>query len=207
MTDVDMIPAPPPLKRHCTNRPDQYASFENDTPETPQERLTRYLQYECNYKACKYKDPTKTWGEIIKEDYPHFVDLMTNHVPLQSQTFAVLKAELHLPDQKEAEKAVRFVDTEEEKAARTKRYLELTCQHNGRMKNKKWKDILSTDYEYFMWAVGNTMGRETRTFNTFVECLKEQDKVTVLKTPKGKVVVPKKGKAKPYRHPNARMAA
>lgn len=186
---TDLFPIP--LTRQTTSQ-SMDTSTDYMNPEDPEERRLRYLQYDCNYRACKYKDPPKTWGEIIKLDYEHFVDLMCKHVPLDSKTFAVLENELQLPDQEIARKSTRLIDTEEEKRAQKERYLSLKCQHNGRMKNKTWGQIFLTDYNYFLWSVGNTMGRSTRTFNTFVECLKEEDKIYVLKTPKGKVKVPQK---------------
>jgi len=172
--DVEMTPEPVKLERQDAFYP-------------PSDMTTRYLQYECNYNACKYKEPALTWGEMIKQDYSHFVWLMCNHVPLESNTFEALKEHLCLPDLKLAQSTKRQHDLPEAIEARTQRYLDLTCSHNGRMNGKKWREILKTDYDYFLWAVGNTMGRDTRTFNGFVECLTDKDKTMVLNTPKGKV--------------------
>ena len=61
--------------------------------------------------------------------------------------------------------------TSEEK----ERFLLFNCQHKGKYNGKPWKDVQTTDYPYFMWAVKNTMGRHTKTFRVFVECLKPCD--------------------------------
>jgi hypothetical protein len=198
----DSLPPHVPLTRHFTAPPSspKAADDEYNTPEDPGARRARYLQYECNYRACKYKEGGHvfpvTWGYLVQHDYAHFVELMTQHVPLESTTYAALKGELLPPDQKAAENTVRFIDTDEAKAAQKERYLDMRCTHNGRMKNKVWRDILNTDYSYFLWSVGNTMGRDTRTFKTFFECLADSDKETVLKTPKGKVIAPKQRRAR-----------
>lgn len=169
----------------------------DERQETEEERHTRYLQYVCNYRACKYTaDSKKTWGELIKDDYSHFVDLMKNHVPLESNTFKALSTDLHPPDLKECQTSVRAHDTPEAKQAEKDRFLDMTCTHNGRMNGKKWGDVLKNDYNYFMWSVGNAMGRETKTFNVLVECLTPSDKANVLGTPKGHVKTPKRVKTK-----------
>jgi hypothetical protein len=169
----------------------------DDRNETEEELHLRYLQYTCTYKACKYTEPNeKTWGGLIKDDYPHFVELMKKHVPLDSNTFKVLSKNLHPPDLKECCRSTRVYETEEAKQEEKERFLDLTCTHTGRMNGKKWRDVLKKDYNYFMWSVGNTMGRETKTFKIFVECLTPADKVNVLGTPKGKVKGHKKARTK-----------
>jgi hypothetical protein len=189
---MEELPEPPVLTRQSampiTTLPEDVQMGE----ETTQERLTRYLQYDCTYKHCKYQDPLKTWGEIIREDYPHFLELMSQHVPLNSKTFDVLKSELNLDDVQVAENTIRFIDLPENKGKQQEAYLQLTCTHRGRMHGKTWGDILKKDYNYFLWSVGNTMSRETRTFNTLVKCLKDADQHMVRLTPKGKVRVSKK---------------
>ena len=189
---MEEIPGPLVLTRQSampmTTLPEDVQTGE----ETTQERLTRYLQYECTYKHCKYQDPRKTWGDIIREDYPHFLELMSQHVPLNSKTFNVLKSELNLDDVQVAENTIRFIDLPENKEKQQEAYLQLKCTHRGRMHGKTWGEILKKDYNYFLWSVGNTMSRETRTFNTLVQCLTDADQHMVRLTPKGKVRANKK---------------
>lgn len=159
--------------------------------ETVDEKLLRFLQYECGYRHCKY--PNSTWGEIIVKDYPHFVDLMSHHTPVESKTFDVLKEKLSPSDLKTAmtSNRVRIVESPDELR---ERYLKMVCSHNGRMKGKTWGHILKADYEYFVWAVGNTMGRDTRSFQVFFKCLSPADQVVVENTPKGQVKVRRAGR-------------
>ena len=160
------------------------ATMQDLNTETDDQKRVRYLQYKCNYRHCKY--PNYTWGEIIRDDYDHFVDLMSHHVPAESKTFDVLKELLTKTDRENAKTTDR-IKLIESPLERRERYLNMTCSHNGRMKGKTWRYILERDYNYFMWAVGNTMGRDTLTFATFVECLNEVDKRLIMCTPKGKM--------------------
>lgn len=154
----------------------------------------RYLQYECSYRANVHKG--LTWGELANKDYDHFVYLMGNHVPADSATYKALRPELKESDRVSCDSKVRYHDTEEGKATQRERYLALLCNHKGRMAGKTWKEIYDSDYDYFLWSVGNTMGRDTRTFNVFLSCLNENDQKRVLGTPKGKLFVRKKKGAK-----------
>lgn len=156
------------------------------TEETKEEKLLRFLQYECTYRHCAH--PGFTWGDIITKDYAHFVDLMSHHVPAASKTFDVLKEKLAAADVHKAEFAMR-VHIAESSDEVLERYLKMGCSHNGRMKGKTWGHILKTDYEYFVWAVGNTMGRDTRSFKVFFECLRPVEASVVQNTPKGQVKV------------------
>ena len=137
----------------------------SDISEDEIERKTRYLQYECSYNANTHKG--WTWGDLVMKDYDHFAYLMGNHVPLGSTTYEVLKSELQPADQAMCDRTTRFQDTDDGRKMQRERYLDLTCSHKGRMGGKKWGDILSKDYNYFLWAVGNSMGRDTRTFDVF----------------------------------------
>ena len=158
-----------------------------ESDETDLERKARYLQYECSYNANTHKG--WTWGDLVMKDYDHFAYLMGNHVPLGSTTYSTLRSELKIVDQTMTDKSVRFQDTEDGKRVQTEKYLDLVCTHKGRMGGKTWRDILNKDYDYFLWAVGNSMGRDTRTFNVFLQCLKPPDIKRVLETEKGKLVV------------------
>jgi len=176
-SDEMMPPVPPPLTRSITRSVvDSWDDNEDPT--------VRYLQYECNYKTCVH--PGQTWGWIIKNDYPHFLHLMKTYVPRGSNTFTALRSQLRPGDIAESVNAVRHYDTEAGKAETKNIYLGYTCSHNGRMNGKTWKEISTKDYAYFCWAVGNTMGRETRTFEVLSSCLKPEDRDVILKTPKGK---------------------
>jgi len=182
------FPSPPKLHRSFAAQVERSDMDQlNDEDESPQQRTARYLNYECTYKACKYADPGMTWGQLVRDDYEHFKQLMHEHVPLESKTFDALKSQLRNDDLETAKNNVRFIDTPDQTKERVSRYMEMTCQHNGRMKGKTWKKIFELDYPYFMWSVGNTMGRDTRTFKTFVTCLKDEDRELVMKTPKGSV--------------------
>jgi hypothetical protein len=183
--------SPEPMVRQMTNMEKQL-EYESRLQPTDDNTL-RYLQFECTYRSCKYQDPLWTWGQLVKEDYDHFIELMKDHVPLGSKTFDALKDVLVPADLVLVENhRTCFINSDEQKAKTKERYLNMLCTHNGRMKNKPWGTILKYEYNYFMWAVGNTMGRETRTFNSFVECLKPADKEVVLATPKGQVELKRK---------------
>jgi hypothetical protein len=151
------------------------------------EEKVRYLQYECSYRANIH--PGLTWGDLIKKDYNHFAYLMGNHVPAESATYRVLRSELREADHASCDASVRYHDTEFGKEKQRERYFALICNHKGRMAGKTWKEIFTTDYKYFLWSVGNTMGRETRTFNVFLSCLEAKDQLRVLSTPQGKLYV------------------
>lgn len=153
--------------------------------ETKQEKLQRYLNYECTYKYCKYKG--KTWQQIINDDYPHFFQLMSDHVPADSQTFEVLSSQLMPTDIEHAKNSTRFVDTPVYKQQQLQKYMNMTCSHKGRMANKTWGEIYQKDYNYYLWAVGNTMGRHTRSYQVFLSALTKEDQEYVNNTPKGKV--------------------
>ena len=176
-------PLPPVLTRQRAEGP--YHEF----AEVNQEMVTRYLQYECQYRKMKHKG--QTWGWLVKNDYAHFVELMSFEVPLESNTFVALSTQLTPEDKAKAELATRTRDTPEGKAESCNKYLEYKCTHKGRMNGKTWKEVRETDYAYFTWAVGNTMSRETKTFNIFKECLRPAEQKLVESFPKGKVQVSK----------------
>lgn len=159
--------------------------------ETEDQRLERFLDYECDYAKSEYKGLGMTWGELFEANYDHYKYLLSTQVANTTSTFEVLSKKLKKEDQVEAAAARR---EEEGDQQRRKRYLQMKCSHAGRHTGKTWGTILRQDYPYFMWAVGNTMGRETRTFKTFVECLKDEDIKKVLSTPRGLVKAPKKAK-------------
>jgi hypothetical protein len=154
--------------------------------------ITRYLQYECSYRACKYRgSDVKTWGELIKCDRPHFVYLITSEVSVESNTFLALSTFLNPAELSLAQTFVRRRDTPEGKQERCNDFLRLKCTHKGRMGGKEWGVVRATDYSYFVWAVGNTMGRETKSFAVFCECLNPVELNLVLSCAKGQVKVPK----------------
>jgi hypothetical protein len=163
---------------------------EEDPP--GQELIDMYLQYTCQYEACKYKGSNDiTWGCMVTEDYGHFVYLMANHVPLKSHTYKVLRTQLGPEDQKYCDAQPRETESEEYKKKQLDKFLDLHCSHNGRMHGKQWREIRNKHYPYFVWAVGNTMGRLTKTFDVLSRGLQPEDLKMVMDTPKGKVV--KKG--------------
>ena len=57
------------------------------------------------------------------------------------------------------------------------------CKMNG----KTWREIYEKNYPYFFWSVGNTMGRDTKSFDVFRSLLVKQDQLTVDRIEKGKV--------------------
>lgn len=192
MNDVDIkMPPPPTLKRETTmsilpGHPSLPSMMEVD-----EEMVLRYLQYECNYRACKYRDPILTWGDIREQDYPEFVKLLSYHVPLTSNTFLALESQLLPSDKFKARMAVRERDTPLGQEKECIEYLKYVCTHKGRMNGKTWAEIRATEYSYFVWAVGNTMSRETKTFNIMKNCLTLAHQRYVLKTAKGAVKVRK----------------
>lgn len=165
--DETMPPRPPVLQRqtgeHHANDPD----------------LVRYLQFTCNLYSCKYKEPPITWGELIHKDYPHFLELMKTYVRLDTKTFDILSKCIKPEHLEEAKTHQRFYDTREYLDYRIQKYLDYTCTHKGRFNGKTWRHILARDYKYFKWAVQNTMGRHTKTFQILVECLRPEDIETV----------------------------
>jgi hypothetical protein len=174
------IPQPSPLTRANT-----------EMVEVDPAMVTRYLQYECGYRNCKYQSPRVTWGELIAQDYPHFVQLMSNDIPTDSNTFVALFTQVRPEDQLQVRSATKDRDTPEGKEQIINEFLNLTCTHRGRMNGKTWRDVRDKDYSYFTWAVGNTMNRETKTFKTFRECLQQKERQLVNSMPKGDVKVPK----------------
>ena len=57
------------------------------------------------------------------------------------------------------------------------------------MNGKTWRQIRAERYPYFMWSVGNSMGRDTKSFQVLVECLNPADQITVKTTNKGELIV------------------
>ena len=186
MTDEDMSMLPPPPVLTRQDALDGHMMVQPDP-----EMTTRYLQYECRYKNCKYQDPKLTWGELVKQDYNHFVDLMCYDVPRDSNTFLALAQELKSGDMEKAMSTTRHRDTTEGKEKTCDEYLSFKCMHKGRMNGKTWRDVRNKDYSYFVWAVGNTMSRDTKTFRVFRDCLKENEQKMVDSHDKGQVKVPK----------------
>lgn len=160
--------------------------------EVDPQMVARYLQYECRYRQCKYKDADiKTWGELVRDDYPHFVLLMSTEVAADSNTFLALSSQMSPVDREKALSSVRRGDTKEGKENVAADFLKLLCSHRGRMHGLSWDAIRAKEYSYFVWAVGNTMNRETKSFNVFFECLHEKEQKLVLAMPKGQVKVAK----------------
>ena len=170
----------------------------DSTPKTDmavsEEQIEKYLAYECDYKACKYKAPPMTWGELVKKDYDHFLYLMSEHVGVGTTTFNVLLSQLTEDDKEKAMNATRYRDTPEGMKEEEERYLKLKCGYKGKSNGKTWQDIKDKDYSFFVWAVGNAMGRETKSFEVFKRCLKPEDRELVEATAKGEVRPSKKQK-------------
>jgi len=199
-----IIPAPPKLVRQKAYNPIPEAIIKADAirrgdtiplppamMEADADMVTRYLQYDCNYRACKYRDPLITWGELIDRDYDQFLELMKHHVPVQSNTFIALRSQLKPGHVFAASISVRERDTEEGMRLECKEYLNYVCNHKGRMNGKTWEAIRATDYSYFVWSVGNTMNRDTKTFNVMRNCLTDAHQRYVDATEKGSVQVRK----------------
>lgn len=170
----------------------------DSTPEidmtVTEEQVEKYKAYECDYKACKYKAPPITWGELLEKDYEHFLYLLSNYVGVDTTTFKVLSTLLTDDDKQGAVSAIRHRDTPEGMKEEEERYLQMTCNYNGKSKGKTWKSIKENNYSFFLWAVGNAMGRDTKSFNVFKRCLKPDDREMVENTPKGEVRRTKKQK-------------
>ncbi len=186
--DNEMIPPPPKLVRQSAYNP-----YTDDVWTVDAAMVTRYLQYEIKYSALTPKNVGLTWGQLIDKDYAEFVELMTYSVAVDSNTFMALKGHLKTPDDVEkAQAAIRHSDTDEGKKKTQEKFLALTCGHKGAMNGKTWGEIRKLDYSYFLWSVANSMGRDTKSFDVLVQCLTEKDRITVLTTPKGQLVVPRK---------------
>lgn len=163
-----------------------------DMVQVDDEMIARYLQYPCSYRVCKYKGPfQKTWGEMIKDDRPHFVFLLSTEVSPTSNTFLALSSFLTPFELSHALSCVRRRDTPEGKKEEQAYFLALECTHKGRMNGKTWDAIRARDYSYFVWAVANTMNRHTKSFKVFFECLNEKEKALVMSAEKGQIKVPK----------------
>jgi hypothetical protein len=158
------------------------------------EQVDQYLAYDCDYKACKYKDPPITWGELLEKDYKHFLYLLSESVGVDTMTFKVLSTLLDDDDKQAAATATRYRDTPAGKKEEEERYLQLKCGFKGKSNGKTWKSIKENNYSFFLWAVGNAMGRETKSFNVLKRCLKAADRELVEATPKGEVRPSKKQK-------------
>ena len=159
-----------------------------------EEQVEKYKAFECAYKACKYKEPPITWGELSENDYEHFLYLLSESVGVDTMTFKVLSTLLTDDDKQAAKIATRYRDTPAGKKDEEELYLRLTCRYKGKSNGKTWKSIRDNNYSFFVWAVGNAMGRETNTFNVLKRCLKQEDRELVEATAKGEVRPSKKQK-------------
>ena len=110
----DFIPVPPPLMREMTGRVREEnfipmpRFLEREPTESghknepllldgpDQAMVLTYLQYECKFDRCKYKGCT--WGDIIRDNYDHFVELMAHEVYLDSNTFLALRGHVKEKD-------------------------------------------------------------------------------------------------------------
>lgn len=163
-----------------------------DTVQVDDEMIERYLEYPCSYRMCKYKGPfQKTWGELIKDDRQHFVFLLSSEVSPTSNTFLALSSFLTPSELSLALSCVRRRDTKEGRKEEQMYFLALECTHKGRMNGKTWQAIRTRDYSYFVWAVANTMNRDTKSFKVFFECLNPKEQTLVLSGEKGQIKVPK----------------
>ena len=180
MTDAPLFP--PQLVRETTA---DYMDVQQEE-ESMDQRRTRYLQIDVAYRACKYQEHI-TWGELFERDRPHFVELMTHHVGVDTKLFAAFLVLLSPQEQEEAKIATRQRDTAEGAQERLDYYLGLTCSHKGKMNGKTWGWIQKNNYNYLVWSVGNAMGRDTRTFKALLMGLKQYDQKYVLRTEKGRV--------------------
>lgn len=177
-----------------------------DTEETANE-LSRYLGYTCDYHACKYKEDGVTWADLFQRDPVHFTDLLSYHVGASTKTFEVLSQLLSPEKREEAKHTVRRVDTPEYKKEQEDFYLNLVCNYKGKSKGKTWKEIRDTNYSFFVWAVGNAMGRDTKSFSVFKRCLKPEDQKMIEETTKGEVRYTKRAKLfNPIRNPDTDKA-
>ena len=201
----DFIPVPPPLMREMTGRVREEnfipmpRFLEREPTESghknepllldgpDQAMVLTYLQYECKFDRCKYKGCT--WGDIIRDNYDHFVELMAHEVYLDSNTFLALRGHVKEKDLPYVLTAVRYRDTNEGLQEARDVYLEFKCTHKGRHNDKSWRSVRATDYTYFVWAVGNTMQRHTKTFKILYECLDIAGKKYVDAAPRGEVRV------------------
>lgn len=152
-----------------------------------EDKVQQYKAYDCDYKACKYKEKPITWGELADTDYEHFLYLLSEHVGVDTMTFKVLSTLLSDEDQQMAATATRYRDTPAGKKEEEDRYLKLTCGFNGKSKGQTWQFIKDNNYSFFVWAVGNAMNREGKTFNVLKRCLKAEDRELVESTAKGEV--------------------
>jgi hypothetical protein len=100
---------------------------------------------------------------------------------------------LQAADAEKALNTTRFQDTPDAKVEELKRYLDMKCGHKGKMNGHTWGDILKNNYRYYLFSVGNCMGRDTRSFRVFFQALRDEDKQIVQNTPKGEVKVPYAG--------------
>ena len=99
--------------------------------DTDEAMTVRYLQYDCKYRACTYSN--LTWGALVEQDYPHFVELMSTEVPLDSNTFLALKSRVRPEHMGVLLESVRTRDTVEGKDKTQKDFLDMKCTHRGRM--------------------------------------------------------------------------
>jgi hypothetical protein len=178
-------PPPVPLRRESTMCLDQSRTPQPTPQPTPppspvdEETTTRYLQFDCTLHSCKYKDPCPSWGELILKDYPHFIELMAFYLPLESKTYQALLSQVGPESIQFTNTATRFYDTPQYTQQQQERYLDFKCSHKGKHNKKTWRQVRADSYGYFKWAVKNTMGRDTKTFQYLLMCLKPEDQVAV----------------------------
>jgi hypothetical protein len=165
----------------------------NQENEPLSEDTVVYLGFPCRYTHCKYKGESEmTWGEIIKHDYEHFVQLMTFHVPVESRTFKALCSHLVGVDLDVAKVSERFQDSKQGTELELARFMKMTCGHKGKKNGLPWGEIREKDYNYFLFSVGNCMGRDSKTFRVMKGGLTDADQKMVMMTPKGEVRAPYK---------------
>lgn len=177
MQDDENMPPPPVLKRETTQFAPSCLPLERQSPAPliTDKELLQYLQYDVTLYSCKYKDPVRTWGEILAQDYPHFKDLLAHYLPLESKTYKILSQRLKPDDKIWADKEERVYDTELYTEQQKERYLNFKCNHKGKHNGKTWRQVREDSYGYFKWSVKNAIGRDTQTFRYLVQCLRPED--------------------------------
>jgi hypothetical protein len=183
-TDISIL-SPTPLTRSITGAWADVVGASDDDEKMAQ----RYLDYECNYRRMPGDLRGLTW-RAIKDHHPDtFVSLMTHDVSTDSKTFQLFQRFLTPEQRQVSSTTVKYQDSPEGIKERQERYLDLPCTHKGRMNGKTWREIRTKDYSYFVWSVGNSMGRDTKSYKSLLGCLNPTEQQLVEDTPKGQVRV------------------
>ena len=179
-------PMPPPLARTTSvSGFDDHPRVHSWRPlvDEDADEVQRYLNFECTNRKSPHSG--RTWGWILENDYPAFKDLLAKYVRHDSRTFDVLSKCLRSNDDYNSSVLTNFFyDTYDGQKEELARYFDYKCNHKGKMSGLTWGEIFHKNPGYFEWAVRNTMGRDTKTFEVFLRAFSTSKQEDIKNTPR-----------------------